>query len=124
MPVGYINGHLAKIAGGATYADLGAPERLAKAAVTAATTAGQAPAEIAVLQGKADAVSNTRNTLFKGETLRGLLLSVYAWSTVGKIAGIAAVAAFIGAALTPVLVALGVRHHRSTAPRSLPRFEA
>ena len=121
---GYINGHLAKIAGGATYADLGAPERLAKAAVTAATTAGQAPAEIAVLQGKADAVSNTRNTLFKGETLRGLLLSAYAWSTVGKIAGIAAVAAFIGAALMTVLVALGIRHHRNTAPRSLQRFEA
>ena len=37
----YINGHLAKIAGGATYADLGAVESAAKADVKAATAAGQ-----------------------------------------------------------------------------------
>ena len=56
--------------------------------------------------------ANQRNTLFKGETLRGLLLSAYAWSTVGMIAGIAAIGAFIAAAVMGVLVALGIVHHR------------
>ena len=49
-----------------------------------------------------------RDTMFKGETLRGLLLSAYAWSTVGHLAGIAAIAAFIAAALMLLLVVLGM----------------
>jgi hypothetical protein len=110
----YINGHLADIAGGATYADLGAPESAAKADVKAAVEAGKPQSEIDALQGKADVVSGQRNTLFKGETLRGLLLSAYAWSTVGTIAGIAAIGAFIAAALMAVLVGLGFNHHRKT----------
>jgi hypothetical protein len=110
----FINGHLAKVADGATYAELGVPESAAKADVTAAVDAGQPQAQIATLQAKADAVSAQRNTLFKGETLRGLLLSAYAWSTVGMIAGIAAIGAFIAAGLMAILVALGLVHHRRT----------
>jgi hypothetical protein len=110
----YINGHLQGIAGGATYADLGTPETAAKAAVTAAVAAGQTPAQVSALQGKADAISGQRNTLFKGETLRGLLLSAYAWSTVGMIAGLAAWGAFIAAGLMAVLVGFGVFHYRKT----------
>jgi hypothetical protein len=110
----FINGHLAKVADGATYAELGTPESAAKADVTAAVDAGQPQAQIATLQAKADAVSAQRNTLFKGETLRGLLLSAYAWSTVGMIAGIAAIGAFIAAGLMAILVALGLVHHRRT----------
>jgi hypothetical protein len=108
----YINGHLAKIADGATYADLGTPESAAKAAVKAA--AGQPQTQIDALQAKADGITGQRNTLFKGETLRGLLLTAYAWSTVGTIAGIAAIGAFIAAALMAVLTGLGVMHHRRT----------
>jgi hypothetical protein len=107
----YINGHLAGIADGATYADLGGPERAANAAVTEAIDAGQPQATIDELQAKADAITGQRNTLFKGETLRGLLLSAYAWSTVGQIAGYAALAAFIAAAVMAVLVVLGMVHH-------------
>ena len=110
----FINGHLQKVAGGATYADLGATESAAKAAVTAAVAAGQPKAGIDALQVKADAITTNRNTLFKGETLRGLLLSAYAWSTVGTIAGIAAIGAFIAAAFMAVLVGLGMSHHRRT----------
>jgi hypothetical protein len=110
----FIDGHLSGIADGATYADLGAPESAARAEVKAAIEAGQPQSEIDVLQVKSDAVSGQRNTLFKGETLRGLLLSAYAWSTVGTIAGIAAIGAFIAAAITAVLVALGFNHHRKT----------
>ena len=112
----FINGHLEGIADGATYADLGATESAAKADVTAAVDAGQPQAQIDTLQATADDISGQRNSLFKGETLRGLLLSAYAWSTVGMIAGIAAIGAFIAAALMAILVALGVVH-RAAPPR-------
>ena len=106
----YIGHHLDGIADGATYADLGKTESAAKAAVTAAKEAGQDPAAVAELQADADAITGQRNTLFKGETLRGLLLSTYAWATVGRIAGIAAVVAFAAAGVMAVLVALGIVH--------------
>jgi hypothetical protein len=107
----FIDGHLQDIADGATYADLGTPERETAAAVEAAIENGASDAEIAELQGEADAISGQRNSLFKGETLRGLLLGAFAWSTVGRIAGIAAVVSFAAAAAMLVLVALGIRHH-------------
>ena len=110
----YIAHHLEGIADGATYADLGAPEREAKAAVTAATDSGASADEVATLQAKATALTAQRDTLFKGETLRGLLLTSYAWDTVGRVAGIAAVAAFGGAGVMALLVALGVVHYRKT----------
>ena len=113
----FINGHLAAVAGGATYADLGTPESAAKADVAAAVKAGKTTEEVAALQAKADVITNQRNTMFKGETLRGLLLSAYAWSTVGTIAGYAAFGAFAAAALMLVLVVLGLIHHRRT-PRT------
>ena len=108
----FINGHLAKIANGATYADLGAPESAAKADVKSAVEAGKPQATITELQAKADGITAQRNTLFKGETLRGLLLSAYAWSTVGMIAGFAALGAWLAAAVMAVLVVLGFIHHR------------
>ena len=109
----FINGHLQGIADGATYADLGAPESAAKADVKAAVEAGKPQATIDELQAKADGITNQRNTMFKGETLRGLLLSAYAWSTVGMIAGIAAIGAFLARSMA-VLVVLGVIRHRRT----------
>ena len=107
----FIDGHLQNIGGGSTYADLGTPEREAKAAVEAAVADGADEATVAELQSEADAITNTRNTLFKGETLRGLLLSAFAWSTVGQIAGYAAIGAFIAGGVMLVLVLLGLRHH-------------
>jgi hypothetical protein len=111
----YIDGHLAGIADGATYADLGDPEFAARDALASAKESGASEAEIAKLQGEYDKVSGQRNTLFKGETLRGLLLSAFAWSTVGTIAGYAAIGAFTAAALMLVLVVLGVFHERKLA---------
>jgi uncharacterized membrane protein len=108
----YIGGHLEGVADGATYADLGAPERAAKAEVQAAIDSGADEATVAPLQEKADALTNQRNTLFKGETLRGLLLSTYAWSTIGRIAGIAAITAFVAGFAMLVLVVLGVVHRQ------------
>ena len=48
--------------------------------------------------------------MFKGETLRGLLLNAYAFDTMGNIAFCAAIAAFAGAAVLLVLSLLGLRH--------------
>lgn len=110
----FINGHLQGVADGATYADLGAVESAAKADVKAAVEAGQPQAKVDELQAKADGITGQRNTLFKGETLRGLLLSAYAWSTVGMIAGIAAIGAFIAAAVMAILSVLGLVHYRRT----------
>ena len=76
-----------------------------------ARTNGAPAEEIAELQATADGLTAQRTSLFQGETLRGLLLSAFAWSTVGRIAGIAGIVAFAAAAVMLVLVALGVRHH-------------
>jgi hypothetical protein len=110
----YIEHHLADIAGGATYADLGGPEREARAALEAAEADGADEATVADLQAAYDEVSGQRASLFRGETLRGLLLSTFAWSTIGRIAGIAAVAAFVAAGAMVLLVVLGVLHRRRT----------
>jgi hypothetical protein len=55
-----------------------------------------------------------RQSLFMGNTLRGLLLNAYAFDTMGKIAGYAAIASFTGAGLLLVLVAAGAVHARRT----------
>jgi hypothetical protein len=110
----YINGHLKTIGGGQTFADLGTPERAAKAKVQEAKDANQPQATIDTLQADATKITQTRDSLFKGETLRGLLLSAYAWSTVGRIAGLAAIGAVVAAGLMAILVIFGFNHLRSS----------
>jgi hypothetical protein len=51
-------------------------------------------------------------TVFKGETLRGLLLNAYAFGQMGTIALYGAIASLIGAALMLLLSLLGVAHLR------------
>jgi hypothetical protein len=106
----YIDGHLGGIADGATYADLGGPEREARAALQEAQDSGADADAVAELQANYDEISGQRQTLFRGETLRGLLLSTFAWSTIGRIAGIAAIFAFVAAGVMAVLVVLGLIH--------------
>jgi hypothetical protein len=107
----FINGHLEAVAEGQTYADLGDPERAANTAVEEATASGAPASEVAALEEDAATITGQRNTLFKGETLRGLLLSAFAWSTVGRIAGIAGILALIAGTAMVLLVVFGVRHH-------------
>ena len=114
----FIDGHLQGIADRATFADLGTPEREANAAVETAKADGASAATIEKLEGEAAAVSGQRNSLFKGETLRGLLLSAFAWATVGQIAGYAAIAAFAAGAVMLVLMVLGIRHHHKVVQQS------
>lgn len=55
-------------------------------------------------------------TSFRGETLRGLLLNAYAFDTMGRIAGIAAIGAFVGAGVMLLLSLLGFAHLRRVSP--------
>jgi hypothetical protein len=69
------------------------------------------------------ALGQLRQTLFMGNTLRGLLLYGYAFATIGTIAGIAAIVSFGAAAVLLVLVLLGLWHARRaehTAERTVP----
>jgi hypothetical protein len=91
----FIANHLKVIGGGKTFAQLSA-EALAQP--NNAKLAGQVA------------------TVFKGETLRGLLLNAYAFGTMGMIAGIAAIAAFIAAAVMLLLGGLGLMHSRRVTP--------
>jgi len=86
----FIAVHLSKIADGKTYSQISA--------------ASQADPSDAKLKQQAQ-------TLFQGETLRGLLLgSGYAYWTIGQIAYYAAAAAFAGAGIMVILVLFGLRH--------------
>jgi hypothetical protein len=51
-------------------------------------------------------------TVFRGETLRGLLLNAYAFAQMGQIALYGAIASFAGAALLTLLALLGLAHLR------------
>ena len=85
----FIAVHLSEIAGGQTYAEV--------------STKAQANPTDAKLQGQVA-------TLFKGETLRGMLLNAYAFWTVGVIARIAALVAFVAGGIMAVLTLLGFWH--------------
>ena len=100
----FIAVHLSEVANGKTYSQVSA-EALAK------------PND-ATLQGQVA-------TLFKGTTLRGLLLNAYAFSKFGQIAGIAMYVSFAGGAVLIVLAGLGFWHAaRAGAKQTLTAADA
>ena len=58
--------------------------------------------------------ADLRQTLFMGNTLRGMLLQAYAFGTLGVIAGYAAIAAFLAGLLFLLLAIAGFLHLRRT----------
>lgn len=115
----YIAFHLAegaKKAGydGATYATLGPIVGAANKAVVAAKEAGQPTEE---LQATADAAKALRETAFKGETLRGLLLTSYGFSVFGERGGQAETVCFL-IAIVLLLAALAGFIHALTTPKT------
>jgi hypothetical protein len=91
----FIAVHIKEMSGGRSYAEL--------------STASRAAPDDTELAGLVQ-------TVFKGETLRGLLLNAYAFDTMGRIALYAAIASFIGAAAMFVLAMLGFAHRRRVDP--------
>jgi hypothetical protein len=55
-------------------------------------------------------LAGLRQTMFMGDTLRGLLLYAYAFATIGTIAGFAAIVCFVGAGLLILLSVVGLVH--------------
>jgi hypothetical protein len=94
----YIQVHLNEAAQGKTYNDISGEY----VAMTDAQKAAPAGVQLGQL----------RQTLFMGDTLRGLLLYGYAFATIGTIVGIAAWFSFGAAAILLVLFALGLWHAR------------
>jgi hypothetical protein len=93
----FIAVHLTEIGGGQTYAQLSAK---------------------ALANPKDAALAAQVQTMFRGETLRGLLLNAYAFWTIGQIMLYAAIAAFAGAGLLLILAIFGFLHLRRTAPEA------
>ncbi|MGA3154500.1 MAG: hypothetical protein ACLPN6_30270 [Streptosporangiaceae bacterium] len=56
--------------------------------------------------------------MFRGTTLRSMLLNAYAFGTMATIAGIAAIAAFIAAGVMLILGGLGLAHARRVSPET------
>ena len=59
--------------------------------------------------------ADLRQTLFMGNTLRGMLLHAYAFGTLGTIAGYAALASLMGGVLFLLLAIAGFMHIRRTS---------
>jgi hypothetical protein len=99
----YIGLHLQETAGGKTYSE-----------VSGAFMADQDNQELA----------QQRQTLFMGETLRGMLLSAWGWGTVGTVATIAGISLIgIGGVLLAIPLAALVARRRRTeveAPAAQP----
>lgn len=104
----FIGLHVKAVAGGQTYADLGTPQRTLTEEVTAAEEANDPG--LSDLQAELTAITAQRETLFKGETLRGLLLTSYGFSVFGVKGGEVATVAYAAAALLALLSVAGLVH--------------
>jgi hypothetical protein len=93
----FIAVHLKEIGGGKTYSQLSAE---------------------AMAQPKNTALADQVQTIFKGTTLRGMLLNAYGWWQMGQIMLISALVAFASGALFLILSGLGFWHLRRTTPES------
>lgn len=93
----YIGFHLSKMP---TYAE-------ASAAARSATPETKAAADATV------------ETVFKGNMLRGTLLTAYAFGTLGQLAGYGAIAALVGGLLMLILTIAGVVHLRRTPEEAM-----
>jgi len=96
----YILVHMNKASGGKTY------EEVSGEFIAASADKTVDPAAVAEL-------GQLRQTLFMGNTLRGLLLNAYAFGTMGVIALWGAIAAFVGSGLMFLLSFLGIWHRRT-----------
>lgn len=113
----FIAVHLKFVNNGKTYAATSGEARAAAGAAAAATAAAAAaPKDAALAAAAATANANAAaldgkvQTLFRGETLRGLLLNAYAFWKLGMIAHYASLGAFGATILMLILTLLGFRH--------------
>lgn len=108
----YIGMHLKGIGGGETYATIGAIQTKAKTALADATAANAS--NVDELKADLDKITGQRETMFKGETLRGLLLTSYGFSIFGEKAALAGMLSFLGAIVMLLASVAGFIHAFST----------
>ena len=114
----FIGEHVKEVAGGKTYAEMGGPERALQAKVVAAQKAND-PA-LPDLQKQHAAMKGQRDSLFQGETSRGLLLTSFGFGELGAKAEQAATVAYGVAALLALLsLASVIRGLRSARARTV-----
>jgi hypothetical protein len=93
----FIANHLLAIGGGKTYSQL---------------------SELSLAQPKNAALAAQVQLMFRGTTLRSMLLTAYGFWQMGQIALIGAIVSFIGAVFLLILSGLGLVHLRRTAPEA------
>ena len=114
----FIARHVKATAEGRTYSTQGDFITGLKAELTAAQKASPADeAKIADLNSRITAATAARETLFKGETLRGLLLTSYGFSVFGVKGADAATVAYLVGGLMLILSLAGLYHAYKT-PRT------
>jgi len=96
----YIAVHMSEASGGKTYSEV------------SGQYIGQCSDPKAAATKACTDLGSLRQTMFMGSTLRGLLLYGYAFATIGTIAGIGAIVAYVGAAFLFLLPGLGFWHSR------------
>jgi hypothetical protein len=89
----FIKVHLSQVADGKTYSEV---------------------SELSRANPKDEQLSGQVQTLFRGETLRGLLLYAWGWSVVAAIAGYAGIAALLGALAVLLALVIGFMTHEHT----------
>jgi hypothetical protein len=107
----FIAVHLQGIGGGLTYSELSTQD-IALSAQAKANPADKA------LAAKAAGVDAKVATVFKGTTLRSMLLSAYAFGTIATIASLAGIVLLIAAAVMLLLGVLGLVHGRKVSSSS------
>jgi len=115
----YIGVHVKGINGGKTYSQSSGEARALQAKADAATAADPTSPATAALVGQAKAAAGKTDALFKGETLRGLLLTTYGFSIFGERAAQAALVCFLVAAVLALATLAGLFHAMSTSKDEL-----
>ena len=109
----YIAYHLTEINGGKTYSQTSTEARGARAAAKEATTKNDPKAT--ELAATATALDSKVQTLFRGETLRGLLLTSYGFSVFGEKAAQASLVALLAALVLLLASLAGLVHFVKTS---------
>ncbi len=110
----YIAFHLSETNGGKTYSQTSGEARAARAAATEAATKNDPKAE--ELNATATGLEGKVQTLFRGETLRGLLLTSYGFSVFGEKANQAFMVCLLAAVVLLLASVAGFIHYGRTAP--------
>ncbi len=108
----FIGLHVKSSGGGKTYAEIGDVQTALRAQITAAQ--GTNDPAVADLQKQLATLTTQRETVFKGETLRGVLLTSYGFSELGNKADQAATVIYMGVLLLVALSIAGFVHALAT----------